>query len=531
MYTLFYNGNINTLDNNLPFCTAILIQDNQIIFCGKKNEINLPEAQVSKIDLSGFFVLPSFIDCHTHFAMASKKTDQISLDHCQTFEETIQEINKNIGRFKKREWIKGGGWNSNLWGDISPGKKHLDSISEDHPIALFSKDLHSMWLNSLAINMCGFNSDIPTSLKNKIMTGEDGEPSGLIVEDVCQIVEKKSTEISSKNVEQNLIQFSKEFLKLGITTVHSMENLDDFNLFMKLHLNDKLKTRICFHPPVEEVETIAKAKLFSGFGNEKLRIGGLKYYVDGSLGSQTAEMFKNFEGLDHAGVEILSQKELTQKINYASSNGLSATIHAIGDKANHKTLNSVEESLNQVKSPISLKHRIEHCQIVNKKDINRFRKLNIIASMQPLHIADDIKICNKYLGYRAKNAYPVNSLMQSGAKVVFGSDAPVADFNPFKGIQAAISRRYNLGLNEESWYPKENIMIQQAIKAYTKDAAYASYEESIKGTLQPGKLADFVILSEDLVNSNSPEESLNNVEVVGTVLDGNIVYKNEKFNF
>jgi len=531
MFTLFQNANIYTLNKDVPTCSEILIQNNRIVFCGNENEINLPESQIKKIDLSGYTILPSFIDCHTHFAMASKKIDQISLDHCQTFDETILEIQKAIQRYKKGSWIKGSGWNANLWDGIIPNKNHLDSITTDHPIALFSKDLHAMWLNSFALKLCGFDSDIPSDLKNKIYVDEQNQFTGIVVEDVCSIVEEKSSNTSSNKDEQNLIAYSNELLKAGITSVHSMENLDDFELFMKLHRSNKLRTRICFHPPQEEVNTIVKSKIYSGFGNEWLRCGGLKYFVDGSLGSQTAEMFENFEGLDHAGVEILAQNELTEKLKYAASNGLSATIHAIGDKANFKTLNAIEETKNQIKSQIPLRHRIEHSQIVNDSDIKRFYKSNIIASMQPLHIADDVKISDKYLGERSKNAYPVNSLLKSSAKVIFGSDTPVADFDPFKGMQAAISRRYNLDPNEKSWYPDQNITIDEALKAYTKDAAFASYEESIKGTLEPGKLADFVILSDDILNSANPEDTLRNVEVVATVLDGNIVYRNEKYDF
>ena len=530
MYTLFYNGKINTLNNNPSVCSAILIHNNQILFCGNENEINLPDSKVKKINLSGFSVLPSFIDCHTHFAMTSRKIDQISLDHCQTFDETIQEIKNNLDRFKKGKWIKGSGWNANLWDGFIPDKSQLDSVSKEHPIALFNKDLHTLWLNSKALSLCDFHSEIPSEFKNKILLGDDGKPNGLVIEDACKIVEQKSKNNFSKNNELNFIKLSEELLKVGITSVNSMENLDDFNLFMKLHRNNKLKSRICFHPPAEEIEILVAANIFSGYGNEWLRFGGLKYYVDGSLGSQTAEMYDNFDGLNYAGIEIISQQELTQKIKYADSKGLSATIHAIGDKANHKTLNAIEETIIQTKSPQALQHRIEHAQILNESDLHRFKKLNIIASMQPLHIADDVKISDKYLGDRTKNAYPINSLLKSGTRVVFGSDTPVADFNPFKGMQAAISRRHNLDPNEDSWYPNQNISIAQVINCYTKDAAYASYEESIKGSLQPGKLADFVILSEDLLKSENPEETLKTVKVVGTILDGRIEYINDNFD-
>ena len=531
MYTLFFNATIYTLQKKPFICNALLIHNNKIIYCGNEQEINIPENQIKRINLNGLTVLPSFIDCHTHTAMAARKYDHISLDHCLTFEETIDEIKNNIDRFENGAWIKGGGWNANLWPDITPNKSHLDEVSDNHPIALFNKDLHTMWLNSLAIKLSGFEKEIPSSLKNKIVFDENGDLSGLIYEDACQIVEKKSKSISHNKDENNLIKYSEQLLKNGITSVHCMENMEDLELFIKMQRSQQLKTRICFHPPAEEVDTITNAKILSGYGNEWLRFGGLKYYVDGSMGSQTAEMFEKFETLDHAGVEVLTQSELSQKVKDAAKNGLSATIHAIGDKANHKTLNALEETINQIKTQFPLRHRIEHSQIIQDSDLPRFAALNIIASVQPLHISDDVKISDKYLGLRAKNAYPINSLFKSGARVVFGSDAPVADFNPFKGMQAAIARRYNLDGSEPSWYPDQNITISEAISAYTKDAAFASYEESLKGTLQPGKLADFVVLSEDPLNAENPENCLRNIEVVATVLDGKSVYKNDNYDF
>ena len=530
MYTLFHNAKIYTLEQHTPICNAILIQNNRILFLGDEKEINIPDSQLTKINLNGYTILPAFTDCHTHTAMAAKKIDEINLDHCQTFDETLQEIKKNIHRFEKGTWIKGGGWNANLWNGFLPTKYHLDAISTEHPIALFNQDLHTMWLNSLAIQKARIENNIPSVLKDKIIVDKNGELTGIIYEDACHLVEEEAQVSSPDNDEQNLIKFSNELLKMGITSVHCMENLNDLELLMKLHRNNKLKTRICFHPPAADADTFINSKIFSGYGNEWLRIGGLKYYVDGSMGSQTAEMFEKFNELDHAGFEMLTEKELTQKIKYAAHHGLSATVHAIGDKANFKTLNAIEESNHQTHSPIPLRHRIEHSQILTDSDIPRFNQLNIIASMQPLHIAIDVKISDKYLGKRAYNTYPINSLIKSGAKVVFGSDLPVANFSPFKGMQAAIARRYNLDVQEPLWHPEQNISVLQAVEAYTKHAAFASYEESVKGTLTAGKLADFVIVSDDLLESKNPEEALRSIEVLATVLDGNIEYQKENFD-
>jgi predicted amidohydrolase YtcJ len=263
--------------------------------------------------------------------------------------------------------------------------------------------------------------------------------------------------------------------------------------------------------------------VFSGFGNKWLRMGGMKYFVDGSLGSQTAEMFEPFATLNHAGLEVINESDLTDQICFAAHHGLSATVHAIGDKANHKALNAFQK-LAELSGLLPLRQRIEHCQILQASDIPRFEELAIIASMQPIHIADDIEIAEKYLGPRAALTYAIRTIMKSGCRVVFGSDMPVANPDPLKGILAAASRRYQLDSKNRSWYPEQCITPLQALHAYTRNAAYASSEENLKGTLEPGKLADFVILSHDITEND--EAILRNARIESTVLAGRVVYRN-----
>lgn len=528
MYTLYYNGTIHSLNQNNSVDSLLLTQKNRIVYCGNEQDLNLPEYQVKKVDLKRLSVLPAFIDCHTHLVLSSQKYNHISISHSMSFKEMLNEVKSKLNRFGKGEWIKGSGWNANIWNDKIPHKKYLDEISAEHPIALFSKDLHTLWLNSIALKTCQISSNIPSKYQGKIQLDKNGEPTGLLVEDACHLVDDFSSELNPDQSEKNLTKFSNELLAKGITSVHTMEGSDELALLERMSLNKKLHTRVCFHPPEEEVETLVKAKIYTGFGNEWLRFGGLKYFVDGSLGSQTAEMFENYLELNHSGIEILNEAELTNKISYAAANGLSATIHAIGNRANHKTLNALSKIFHK-KQSIPLRHKIEHSQIINNEDIPRFKKMNIIASMQPLHIADDVRIGDRYLGKRAAIAYPIKTLLDAGTKIVFGSDTPVADFDPFKGMLAAICRRYNLDKNEPSWFPDQKIKIQQAVNAYTKEAAYSSYEEHLKGTLEPGKLADFVVLSEDILKVSDIESSLRNVKVMATIMDGEIVYRDEDF--
>jgi predicted amidohydrolase YtcJ len=278
------------------------------------------------------------------------------------------------------------------------------------------------------------------------------------------------------------------------------------------------------HPPEQSLTDLQSAGMHSAWGNDWLRLGGLKYFVDGSLGSQTAEMFENFTGLDHSGIEVITEELLTEKLSNAARVGWSATIHAIGDKANYKTLNALT-AVRRINSPVPLRHRIEHCQIIQPTDLERFKELKVIVSMQPLHIADDAKIAEKYLGERASNAYPIRSLLQARTCVVFGSDMPIADPDPIKGIISAVSRRYQLDENEPTWNPEESVSARQAVLAYTRYAAYASYEESAKGTLSAGKLADFIVLSNNLEEAGESDLRICAVEM--TVLNGEIVFTRE----
>jgi len=521
MYKYFFNGKFHTFSNDKPFCTAVFTLNDRIIFCGNDNEINLPGCKIEKINLDGKNVYPGFIDSHTHIALQALYTERVTLDECNSLSEALSKINAFVSNVEAGIWILGGGWDPNIWIDGRPNKAHLDNISLNNPIALYSKDYHSQWLNSKALELCGFRKNITDPRGGKLERDDTGELTGLVFEKACSIVSRTSGEVSSDQLKRCLDNIYPKIHSMGITSVNSCESLNIFKIFQELALNKQLKLRICMHPPAIDVNKITEAGLFSGFGNEWLRIGGLKYFVDGALGSQTAEMFNNYEKLDHAGIGVMTEDELMQQISHAAAHNLSATIHAIGDKANNKSLNAIEKA-QQIQSNIQLRHRIEHCQILKESDIDRFCKLNVIASMQPIHIADDVKISNRYLGERAATAYQINKLIQSGSKVVFGSDMPVADPDPLKGMLAAVSRRYKLDANEPVWYENECVSSYEALLAYTINAAYSSYEENLKGSLSPGKLADFVVLSENI--NDADEQLLRNTKVLMTVLGSKIVY-------
>jgi len=522
MYKFFINGNIHTLNNTKPFVTALLISKDRVVYCGEEKDINLPDHLLQKINLNGLHVYPSFTDCHTHVASVALGKERIRLDSCSSLADALKKIREHSSHFVSDSWILGGGWNANLWSDGFPHKRYLNQITTNQPIALFNKDGHTQWLNSKALEICGFDKMNNDPSGGKLGRDSENELTGLVYEKACDIVNGLSETVSYEHLQRCLNQIYPELYSLGITSVHSCESLETWTIFQRLSQENDLKLRICMHPPVEEADKFIDSGLCSGFGTAWLRLGGLKYFVDGSLGSQTAEMFEKYTGLDHAGFEVLSEEELKENLRYTSEKGFSATIHAIGDKANYKTLNALQSvKSHTIKS--GLRHRIEHAQILLEDDIQRFSDLNVIASMQPLHITDDVKITEKYMGDRAHKAYRVGSLIEKGVKVVFGSDMPIADPDPLKGILAAHSRRYLLDKNEPRWNESECISVTDALVCYTREAAYASYEENLKGTLEQGKLADFIGIPIDLENAD--EDSLRDTQVNLTVLGGEVVFE------
>jgi len=500
----------------------MVVLNDRIIYVGPEEKINLTNWQLTKIDLQSRHIYPGFIDCHTHLASVALDKSNLRLDHCQSLKSALDSIESFAQKQPKGSWILGGGWNANLWADGFPHKNFLDKLVPNHPIALFNKDGHGQWLNSMAMNICQFNSISDTPAGGKLACDDNGDLTGLVYEKACDSVNRKIGKINGEVLKQGMKLLLPELHALGITSVHSCESMEIWCLFQELNQQKDLNIRICMHPPMEHKEDFINGKLCSGYGDEWLRLGGLKYFVDGSLGSQTAEMFENYSGSDQTGVEIITESELIENLHQTALRGLSATVHAIGDKANHKTLNAFE-NVHTVSNEKGLRHRIEHAQILREDDIHRFGTLNIIASMQPMHISDDVRLSDKYLGSRTKTTYPINSLRQAGCQIVFGSDMPVADPDPIKGIRAAVGRRYLLDKNEPRWHPEQSISAEQALLSYTRDAAYASYEENLKGTLIPGKLADFIVLSNELESAD--ENSLAEIKVKMTVLGGEIVYR------
>ncbi len=523
-YQYYHNAAFHSLNYQNAIFHSLLILNGRIITVDDTADQMAGHLKhdVQKIDLQGHTVIPAFTDCHTHFAAYALTFERINLSEANSLQEALETIRSFKGKAQSGQWILGTGWNRNLWEDGQPNRRQLDEIFPDQPVALHNKDNHTLWVNTVALKQAGLFRKPKASVSAKIQPDTDGMPSGLIFEDMMKKVLNLVPYATQEQSERCLKKAARQLFSYGVTSVHSMEGVREFNFFAGLNRRGELPLRICMQPPAGQMEFFIKSGLISGYGDDWLRLGGMKYFVDGSLGSQTAEMFEKYDNLDHAGIGVLTEKELTEAVVHGAENGLSATIHAIGDKANFKTLNAIEKARDREDGRYDLRHRIEHAQILRKEDVPRYAKARVIASMQPQQIAVDVRIGNRYLGGRSRYAYPINSFLNDGTRVVFGSDAPIVEPVPLEGIYAAMTRKYMLDPREKSWYPEELISARQAVLGYTREAASASYEEHLKGTLEVGKLADFIVLDRDIFNI--PAEEMLALNIEKTVLNGDIVY-------
>ncbi len=402
-----------------------------------------------------------------------------------------------------------------------PSRDWIDSVTRDHPVWINRLDGHMNLANSAALKIAGINDgekDIPGGTIGRDKTGK---LTGIFKDNakylLSKIVPKPTDELENIALEAAMNYVAER----GVTSVHNMRHFED--AFARAHREGKLKTRIYAAMPLYDWKVLATKIEKQGKGDKWLRRGGLKEYVDGSLGSRTAAFFKPFEDtpLD-SGFFVNSPQDLYHQIKSADSAGLQVMVHAIGDRANHSLLN-IFERVAKENGERDRRFRIEHAQHIHPDDIDRFASLKVIPSMQPYHVIDDGRWAEKLIGHeRAKTTYVFRAFLDSKVNLVFGSDWYVAPPTPLMGIYAAVTRRTLDNKNDNGWIPEQKITVEEALRAYTINAAYASFEENIKGSLEPGKLADFVVLEKDITTIPAPE--IKDVAVLMTVVGGKAVY-------
>ena len=518
------NGRIWTGNATQPWASSLAVSGDSLVFVGEneggKQYIG---SETKVIDAQGQMVTPGFIDSHVHIMDGAFNLTSVKLRDASTKAEFI----KRIGAFAKTaplgSWILGWVWVHQNWGGELPQASWIDSVTLNNPVWLTRLDGHMSLANSIAMRLAGVSAATKDIAGGTIVRDPKGNPTGIFKDNALDYIQKVVADPSPEVKDRALDGAMNYFASKGVTSVQHMGTWDDLAIFQRAHERGLLKTRIYASVPLSNWTRLRDSVAKNGRGDKWLRIGGLKGFVDGSLGSHTAAMLAPFsdKGSD-SGLFVTPMDSMFQYVLGADRAGLHVIVHAIGDRGIREQL-SVFERVGLQNGARDRRFRIEHAQHIDPADIPRFGAFHIIASMQPYHAIDDGRWAEKVIGHeRSRTSYAWKSLLDGGATLAFGSDWPVAPATPLEGIYAAVTRQTLDGKNPNGWIPEQKITVEEALKAYTINAAFASFEEKIKGSLEVGKLADFVILGKDLTKVSL--ESIKDVEVVTTVVGGKVVY-------
>ena len=526
------NAQIRTLNTNQPSATALAIDDHaphagRILAIGNDDALISEFGHRAKVkDMNGSVILPGLTDSHIHLRNYGLSLSKVDCS-ASTMEECLQRVADQVKETPKGQWIQGHGWNQNEWGGKFGAAGDLDIVSPDHPVYLTAKSLHAGWANTAALKIARINSDTPDPINGAIQRDANNEPTGILFESAMKLVSEKIPQPTAKEDELAIQKAQAALLKMGLTGLHDFDRRRSFEALQSLHGRGDLKLRVLKHIPVERLEYALGVGLHSGFGDDMLRIGSIKMFADGALGPRTAAMLKGYEGEpENLGMLFVDREEIFEQAHRAARGGLSMTIHAIGDRANHEVLAAYEQlrKFEQNEGLLPLRHRLEHAQIVHPEDFQLIADLDIIASTQPIHATSDMDMADQYWGDRAAHSYAWKTLFNQNIRVTFGSDAPVDSPNPFWGIHAAVTRkRRGSAPDNEAWYPEQRLTVEEAIKGYTTGAAYAAGIEDKLGMLAPGYLADLIVVNDDPFKCSA--EHLYEIEPTATMVGGNWVWR------
>ncbi|MCQ3937177.1 MAG: amidohydrolase [Chloroflexi bacterium] len=498
---LFYNANIHTLDSSNPRASAILIAGGRIIAIGGRDALErLAHGKVEKMDMRGRTILPGLTDAHIHIQHYALSLSRVDCE-TKTKEECLRRVAERARTLKPGEWVLGHGWQQNDWDGNFPTAAELDAVAPDNPVYLTAKSLHAAWANTFALRLANISDDTPNPKDGVIQRGAQGKATGILLETAMALVHAAVPEPAVGEIEAAIEKAQSVLWQMGVTGIHDFDRRESFMALQSLRARNKLKLRVCKNIPVESVQQANDLGLRTGFGDEWLWIGSVKAFMDGALGPRTAAMFQPYEGEPHnKGILNMDGEELFEHCRKAADVGLSMTVHAIGDRANHEVLNAFEQ-LRKYETQNALprlRHRIEHVQIIHPDDAPRLAHLDVIASMQPIHATSDMHAADRYWGERSKHSYAWRTQLAHGAILAFGSDAPVESPNPFLGLYAAVTRkRADASPSAGGWYPEQKLTLAEALSAYTFGAAYAANAENRLGKLAENYHADLIVLDRD----------------------------------
>jgi predicted amidohydrolase YtcJ len=542
---LLVGGKVFTADARGTLAEAVAIDGERIVAVGSTAEITSRYAAARTIRLRGRLVTPGFNDAHIHFLSGGLAMMRVDFSGANTLEETKRRVAAKARELPRGTWITGRGWDHTLWGGRWPTRQDLDEVAPDHPVFVTRVDGHVSWVNSLALQRAGVTRATRDPDGGEILRDERGEPTGILKETAAGLVGRIVPQPSREEKLRALELALAEARRYGITSVQdAVSGYDNLALYRELLDAGRLTVRVsewlAFDTPVNELVRQRAEFAAARVDPLRLRVTALKGFVDGTLGSRTSAMLQPFsDDPRNSGIPRLSPEELNRMVAERAGAGFQITLHAIGDRANRMALDAFaaarpsnarpgrREGPNTPQdAPAEPRHRVEHAQVVAPTDFARFRDLNVIASMQPSHAISDKRWAQDRLGeYRVLGAYSWHTLRAHGVRVAFGTDWPVEPISPYLGLFAAVTRQSTDFQPPAGWWPQERLDIREAIRCYTAEPAYASFDEADKGQIRPGMLADLVVHTRDLLTI-APADILK-TEAAVTVFNGRVVYERQ----
>jgi hypothetical protein len=549
--TLYVNGIVYTMDGGSSVAGAIAVRGDRIVGVGDQKELADRFESRAIIDLGGKAVFPGFIDAHAHFLSLGIARITVDLVGTRSEQDVARHVRQRAEQVGEGVWIRGRGWDQNDWPvKRFPNHSVLDRVAPKNPVYLTRVDGHAAWVNQVALDIAGVTKETPDPYGGKIIRDASGNPTGVLIDSAKALVSDMLPPLSEQEGDEAMEKAINECLRYGLTTVHDMGvDTADIQLYKKFIDAGKFPMRIyaAIGGAVGEPwNYFLESGPLTGYGNHRLSIRALKLYVDGALGSRGAALIDPYtDDPGNRGLTLTSEEDLQKAVDEALKGGFQVCTHAIGDRGNNIILNVYERALGRNPQD-DHRLRVEHAQVVAPDDIPRFKQMGVVPSMQPTHCTSDMYWAEARLGSkRVRGAYAWRSLLETGVLIPGGSDFPVEDPNPLLGIYAGITRQDLNGLPRDAddvrkyfelapegltdraafdggWYVGERMTREEAIRSFTSWAAWAGFEEKLKGSLEEGKLADFVVLSADIMKIPANEIPRAGVEI--TVVGGKQVY-------
>ncbi len=534
---ILLNGDVRTQDSRRPRAEAVAIRANRLAAVGRNEEIkNLARPGARVIDLGGRLVLPGLTDSHIHVSLWATSLKAVPLSDASSLTEVLRRVAEAAQKASPGGWIQGMGLDETRWPEGRlPARRDLDQAAPNHPVLLRRRDGHLAVANSRALALAGMGDHAPDPPAGSLERDEAGRPTGVLKERAIDLVDKIVPEPAADELAGAIKEALPRLHALGLTGIHDMrvwgakEGQRAFKAWRRLDEAGALNVRCWMCLSGESLDQAAALGLRTGFGHDRLRLGHLKFFADGSMGSGTAWVIEPYRH-GGRGLPVCDVAELAAAIEKADRAGLAVAVHAIGDRANQELIAIFEKLETRRSAAGSLSsprptagHRLEHAQMIRPSDLRRLARLGVFVSVQPLHVTEDIIVHERYVGSLTKHVYPFRDMIDASLCLVFGSDCPVVDPNPWRGVHAAVTRTRPDGSPPGGWHPEQRLSLDEAIWAYTMGPALVCGRGEELGSLSPGKLADLIVLDRNIYHLEPSK--VHQAQVDLTIMDGQIVFE------